>query len=170
MRRRKIIIQRKTFLLIVEGDTELAFALYLKSVLSRERNLAIKIENARGRGPDAVIDYALRRHSVYDHVAIAYDGDLPISQKSQKSLQEMTAITLVSTPCIEGFFLKVLEKRVPENSKKCKKEFEKLYLSKKEKLERDNYQRIFPPEDMTEFCRDPDFKRWYDLFSNNADI
>ena len=71
-----------TVLLVGEGTTEQAFLRYIKSLyISRGCGVGVTIRNAHGKGPDHVVDYAIRpcRNAAYDQVVVLLDTDLEMS-------------------------------------------------------------------------------------------
>lgn len=59
MRRR--VQQRKTLLVVGEGETEVAFLSYLKRVYCQgENTVKVTVRNAYGKGPEHVLDHAHR--------------------------------------------------------------------------------------------------------------
>ncbi len=112
-----------TILLVGEGKTEVAFLSHLKS-LYIQRNCGIKltIKNARGKGPEYIVDFAVRqRHNAaYDRVAVLLDTDLAWSDAIKKKARKNRLTLLGSTPCIEGFLLDILAQHVPPKTPACK--------------------------------------------------
>jgi len=100
-----------TVLLVGEGKTEVAFLSHLKS-LYIQRNCGIKltIKNAHGKGPEYIVDFAVRQRSnaAYDRVAVLLDTDLTWSEAVKKRARKNRLVLLGSDPCIEGFLLKIL--------------------------------------------------------------
>jgi len=105
-----------TILLVGEGKTEFAFLSHLKS-LYIQRNCGIKltIKNARGKGPEYIVDFAVRQryNAAYDRVAVLLDTDLAWPDATKKKARKNKLTLLGSTPCIEGFLLDILAQYVP---------------------------------------------------------
>lgn len=112
-----------TILLVGEGKTEVAFLSHLKS-LYIQRNCGIKltIKNARGKGPEYIVNFAIRQrnNTAYDRVAVLLDTDLAWSDAVRKSARKNKLTLLGSTPCIEGFLLDILMQHVPPETLVCK--------------------------------------------------
>jgi len=112
-----------TLLLVGEGKTEVAFLSHLKS-LYIQRNCGIKltIKNARGKGPEYIVNFAIRqRHNTaYDRVAVLLDTDLAWPDTIRKEARKNKLALLGSTPCIEGFLLDILAQYVPPETSVCK--------------------------------------------------
>ena len=90
---------RHTVLLIGEGKTEQAFFKHLKSLyIFRGCGVAVKIHTAKGKGPEYIVNYAVRRSRRFE-----------------------------SEPCFEGLLLAMLGKSVPRTSKQCKQPCGKIF-------------------------------------------
>ena len=126
---------RKTVLVVVEGDTEFAFCRYLKTIGSHGRNLQIHIRNAHGGSPDKIAEYTQRlaRQSAYDQVVILFDQDRPLGAEGEKIIRDLGAMDFRFSPCIEGFFLKLLGKPVANSAGFCKQMFHQSGLDEKAK-------------------------------------
>ena len=112
-----------TVLLVGEGKTECAFLGHIKSLyISRGCGVSAKIRNAHGKGPDHVVDYAirLRRNAAYNRVTVLLDTHLEMSAAMQKRAKSKKIQIIGSTPCIEGLLLKILDKPVPVTCAECK--------------------------------------------------
>lgn len=137
---------RHTTLIVVEGDVEKVFVEYLKSLCGSGCGTRVTVRNAFGGSGDAILEYALKlsNRSGYDVVACLSDADKPPSLK--KNLQEANRrkiVQLQSRPCIEGFLLGVLGKKVPSNSGECKRQM--AVITKGKKLNDPNMlQSLFP--------------------------
>lgn len=114
---------RHTILLVGEGATDSAFLKHIKSLyISRGSGVSAKIRNAHGKGPDHVVDYAVRqcRNSAYDRVVALLDTDLEMSPAVHKRARSKKIQIIGATPCIEGLLLKILGEHVPTTSADCK--------------------------------------------------
>ena len=68
--------------MVGEGTTDWAFLKYIKSLyIIRGCGVSAKVLNARGKGPDHVVDYAIRQrqNAAYDRIIALLDSDLEIS-------------------------------------------------------------------------------------------
>ena len=138
---------KKSILIVGEGPTEKAFLQYLKELyVTRVDDFFVKIECGAGGSPDCVIKKAKRlcANSAYDECFVLIDNDRKV-HKHDKKIK-----ILLSTPCIEGLFLMILEhpkfSQVNALSDFCKKEFERNYLSDDKKMDKHYYSGIFPRE------------------------
>lgn len=116
-------VARHTVLLVGEGKTELAFLQHIKSLyISRGCGVSATIRNAHGKGPDHVVDYAIRqcRNAAYDRVVVLLDTDLEMSDAARRRAKSKKIQTIGSIPCIEGLLLNILGKNVPATSAQCK--------------------------------------------------
>lgn len=114
---------RHTVLLVGEGTTEQAFLRHIKSLyISRGCGVSVTICNAHGKGPDHVVDYAIRqcRNAAYDRVVALLDTDLEMSAVVRRRARSKRIQVIESTPCIEGLLLKILGEHVPATSSQCK--------------------------------------------------
>lgn len=114
---------RHTVLLVGEGTTDWAFLRHIKSLyISRGCGVSATIRNAHGKGPDHVVDYAIRqcRNADYDRVVALLDTDLPMSVAVRRRARSKRIQVIGSTPCIEGLLLGILGEHVPGTSAECK--------------------------------------------------
>ena len=114
---------RHTILLVGEGATDSAFLKHIKFLyISRGCGVSATIRNARGKGPDHVVDYAIRqcRNAAYDRVVALLDTDLEMSATIRKRAMSKKIQIIGATPCIEGLLLKILDEHVPATSAECK--------------------------------------------------
>ena len=115
-----------TVLLVGEGATEQAFLRYIKSLyISRGCGVGVTIRNAHGKGPDHVVDYAIRqcRNAAYDRVVVLLDTDLEMSAAVRRRARTKKVQIIGSTPCIEGLLLAILGEHVPATSTECKQRY-----------------------------------------------
>jgi hypothetical protein len=169
-RAKRQVHQRKSTLIVVEGDTEFAFCRYLKSVLCHRQNVQIIIKNSHGGSPDKIVDYAyqLTRHASFDQVAILVDSDKPLGAKGLRLATRMKAQLFPFTPCIEGFFLELLGLPVPSDSEACKRKFHQEGLEAEAKLRFEAYEKLFPGERMNRMITNQKFRELKGLFLNEG--
>ena len=133
--------------MVGEGQTETAFLKHIKFLyLSRGCGVSTKIRNAHGKGPNHVVNYAVKqkRMAAYDRVVVLLDTDLEMSATTKRKAKSNKIRVIGSTPCFEGLLLKVLGEQVPETSKQCKAQ---LGNKLPERLTRqEDYQSKFPRE------------------------
>ncbi len=133
-----------TILLVGEGKTEVAFLSHLKS-LYIQRNCGIKltIKNARGKGPEYIINFAVRQrnNAAYDRVAVLLDTDLAWSDAIRKKARKNKLTLLGSTPCIEGFLLDILMQHVPSETSACRQSCTDIIAGSL--LEQESFQALF---------------------------
>ncbi len=161
---------RRTVLVVVEGDTEFAFCRYLKAIGSHGRNLQVTIKNAHGGSPDKIVEFARRqaRQSAFDQVVILMDDDRPLSLTGEKTAHSMRARLFRFTPCVEGFYLRLLGQSVPATSEACKRAFHAHGLSEPQKVDHDAYARLFPLTRSADFMSDTDFAALWKLFTHDS--
>jgi hypothetical protein len=169
--------ERSSLLVVVEGETEQAFCLYLKSELCRKSNQHVLVVNAHGGSPASIIRTAYKyfRQAAYDHVVIIFDTDRPLDGSSgseakmllKKMRSKRGAPEIIKfSPCIEGFFLQLLKHYVPDDTAACKRCFREHCLDDEDKLEARSYAKIIPRQNFAALCCDPQFMRLYQLFAN----
>ena len=114
---------RHTILLVGEGATDSAFLKHIKSLyITRGCGVGVTIRNAHGKGPDHVVDYAIRqcRNAAYDRVVALLDTDLEMSATTRRRARSKKIRIIGTTPCLEGLLLKLLGENVPTTSAECK--------------------------------------------------
>ena len=132
-------IQRTSIFICCEGKTELAFLKYIKSLyLARDKKrIHIRSEDGGSLSSMQKTIEKQKNHLLIDKAYILLDGDQIDSENVQST------DVLISEPCIEGFFLKILTDSKPRTSRECKRKFEKEYLNKKDKLDHRTYKKHF---------------------------
>ena len=149
MKRKRI--QKTSIYILCEGKTEVAFLNYIKK-LCPTRHKSIFIRDAKGDNSLKNMRKKIaneKDHRQIDKAYIFLDGDQIDSENIQST------DVLISEPCIEGFFLKILTDSKPQTSRECKRKFEKEYLNKTDKLDHRTYKKHFR-EDVLE-------RRRYDI-------
>lgn len=119
-----------TILLVVEGFTEEAFAQHLKdSYIEREMHIALRIKNAKGHGPEGIVDAfesMFKTTSYFDYKGAFYDSDVPASDDVLRYLDKNKITSFVSDPCIEALLIELRGKRPLANTKACKGQLSKM--------------------------------------------
>ena len=113
-----------TVLFVCEGKTEKAFLQHLKSLyISRGCGVAVKIISAGGKGPEYIVDYAIRRsHRIAsDRILVLMDTDIPITTAARNKAAQHNIQLVESRPCLEGLLLRILDKPISATSKQCKR-------------------------------------------------
>ena len=121
---------RHTVLLIGEGKTEQAFFKHLKSLyIFRGCGVAVKIHTAKGKGPEYIVNYAVRRSRRFEseRILTLLDTDIAIKDSIRKQADEHNIQLVESEPCFEGLLLAMLGKSVPRTSKQCKQQCGKIF-------------------------------------------
>jgi hypothetical protein len=159
---------RSTVLVVVEGDTEFAFCLYLKSIGARGRGFQIHVENAHGGSPDKIVQRAQRltKQATYDRVVIIFDHDCDLTIRGEKIIRSLHATVFRFSPCVEGFYLKLMGLPIGTTSESCKRTFHEHGLDEKAKCDRDAYKRLFPLEKFEQLSGDAQFAELWKLFTN----
>jgi len=118
-----------TILIVVEGYTEDAFVKHLKSIYcSRDCFVTVTVKNARGHGPDGIVDTikSAKRTAQYNLTAAVFDGDIAITDKISKWFRDEKIELFISTPAIEATLLSILKSRTGTSTKECKSMLERL--------------------------------------------
>jgi hypothetical protein len=137
----------KTILVAVEGYTDEAFVRHLKELYcSRNIPISITIKNARGHGPEGVMDciQSALKTAQYDLVAAVLDGDLDICKKCQDYFYQVDARLFISTPAIEATLLQIQNKKPGRTTGLCKRQLGDLLSG--DSTEVRFYERHFPKE------------------------
>lgn len=117
-----------TVLIVVEGETEEAFAAHLKGLYyQRGMSLSVSIKNARGYGPQGIIDKlkSVAQTADFDHRYAVLDSDIPLVPAQGKWFRSEKISLIFSTPAIEATLLAVLGKQPPDLTSACKSELHK---------------------------------------------
>ena len=150
--------QAKTTVLAVgEGDSDEAFLRYLKGLYApRHSGVAVTVRNARGKGPQHVIDYAIgqagARSGGYDLAIALIDADLDCPPAYLKKAKRHRLQLVWSAPCLEGLLLAILDQQVPPRSSDCKQRFDHQYGI--DRFDPGAYAVLFPRERLEERRRD----------------
>jgi hypothetical protein len=104
----------KTLLIVCEGSTDQHFLNYLKELYYvKNKYYTIKIQNAHGGGNTLNHSKSWKFHKYL----IVQDTDKNFPAKNKLKNKHIIGMT----PCLEGFFLKILKKEVNNDSNTCKK-------------------------------------------------
>ena len=136
-----------TVLLVGEGTTDCAFLRHIKSLyISRGCGISVTVRNAHGKGPDHVVDYAIRqyRNADYDRVVVLLDTDIEMTTNVKKRAKTKKLQIIGSIPCLEGLLLKILDKNVPVTSDECKAQCGRVLPERLTSPE--DYRHLFPKE------------------------
>lgn len=120
----------RTLLLVGEGETEVAFLKHVKGIYApRGCGLAVKVLNARGKGPENVVETVVRHgaYRSYDSRAALLDTDIPWTTDVRRNAISKRITLVGSMPCLEGLLLDVLGHSVPHRSAVCKRTFRAVF-------------------------------------------
>lgn len=143
---KKIIRKTKPTLLAVgEGHSEKAFLTHIKGLYS-DGSLKSTILSASGKGPQNVLEHALRchRNTPYDRVAVLMDMDIPWPLKKVQEAKNKGFILIGSDPCLEGLLLEILDRRKGGCNNECKELCHPLLAGPS--TDRDSYAELFNRE------------------------
>lgn len=99
-----------TVLLVGEGHAEEAWLRHLKGLyVARRSGVSVQIKNARGKGAQHVIDYAIgqTRNAAYDHKLALLDADTDWNDQVRKRARQENVEVIACTPCLEALLLQV---------------------------------------------------------------
>ena len=97
-----------TVLLVGEGHAEEAWLRHLKALyVARGNGVAVTIKNARGKGAQHVIDYAIgqTRNAAYDYKLALLDADTDWTEKVRKKARQADIDVIACMPCLEALLL-----------------------------------------------------------------
>ena len=137
--------QRRTVLIVGEGDAEIAFLKHLRSVfVGRAAGITVKIGNAHGKGAQNVIDHARKQADAYafDRVAALFDTDTDWTPEVEKQARNANIIVLPCTPCLETELLRLKAQPAPERTADAKRTFQKIFGAEAHRS--DLYPHYFP--------------------------
>ena len=121
-------VQKKTVLAFGEGEDEKIFLRHLDKSYCRRDKVTVSSSSAGGGSPMNVVQKAVqyRRGIKRDSEFVVLDTDIPWS-KEMKEYSEVEGLELIgNAPCLEAFFLDILESELPwknSSTKKCKEYF-----------------------------------------------
>lgn len=116
---------RPTLLVVGEGDCEEAFLRHLRALYCADHvGVSAKIYNARGKGPENVIEQTRRQAqiSAYDRHVALLDTDLDWTPGTIAKARKHKIMMIGSEPCLEGLLLTILGQRPPSLSDACKRQ------------------------------------------------
>ena len=134
-------LTRPTLLLVGEGSTEKPFLEHLRSLYCKDdAGVKVTIRNAHGKGPSNIIKKTARfAHGIgYDRRVALLDTDITWTDQNKRLARQQKIDLIGAIPCIEGLFLSILNKPVPESSQQCKNTLKKQ-LPSFNQLERKSY-------------------------------
>lgn len=119
---------RKTLLIVGEGHSEKAFINHLKSHYC-VREINVDVVNARGKGPEHILNYALscQDYSPRNFVGVLLDTDLKWPSDLVKRTAEQGFQLIGTIPCIDGFLLDLLKEKNQIVARNARKNYRKYY-------------------------------------------
>ena len=99
-----------TVLLVGEGHAEEAWLRHLKGLyVARRSGVSVQIKNARGKGAQHVIDYAIgqTRNAAYDYRLALLDADTDWTQAIRKKAAQAHIAVIACEPCLEALLLRM---------------------------------------------------------------
>ena len=140
-------LQKKTVLAFGEGEDEKIFLRHLDKCYCRKDKVTVASSSAGGGGPLNVVQKAVqyRRGIRRDSEFVVLDTDIPWSNEMKEYAAEEKLELIGNEPCLEAFFLNILESEHPwrgATTAKCKEYFAKH--CKGGYFDEDECVRIFP--------------------------
>ena len=129
MVKRPLRKSNKTVLIVVEGETEEAFAGHLKRLYyQRGLPLSVSIKNAHGYGPQGVIDKikSVAQTADFDVRFAVLDTDIALLPAQTTWFKKQKVSLIFSTPAIDATLLSILGKQAPAVTSACKSELKRL--------------------------------------------
>lgn len=148
---RTIRIQRKTLLVVGEGDTEVAFLKYLRSLYcSKGQGTEVTIVNAHGKSPESIVNTTIRHagSAAFDKKVCLLDTDVPWPIAVCTKANKYKIAMLGATPCVEGLFLDILGIPIPHIIDQCKPKIASMFNFKL--TDERNYLRVFDKNKLNE--------------------
>ena len=141
-------IRKITVLAYGEGEDEKIFLRHLVSGYCRRDRISVQTGSAGGGDPTSILNNAIRsrRGEKRDFEFILLDTDKPWSDEMVNLAKEQGIELIGNSPCLEAFFLEILnseEERKSAGSRKCKEIFEKNYC-RENNFNEDECARLFP--------------------------
>ncbi len=152
---------KTTVLMVGEGPKDKAFLRHLQDIyVSRDGDIAVKIECASGGSPRSIVEKAIRLRGArdYDKCVVLIDQDrvLEDDRELRKRMKEHPPIQIIwIKPCMEGLLLEILKypdfSRHNVSSSFCKSQF-RLHIPIDRQTEKLSYMRLFPKATI-DLCR-----------------
>lgn len=156
---------KKTSIIAGEGKSEKIFLEYLKSIYwikGGQHSVSVHKNIQEGHGGGSSINVAGEVMNQFgclprDAIVLLLDediaGDLSCTDITRQALKRCRYKSVIPKdrikcimmrPCFEGFILRILGKRILENSSHCKQQFEIIFGEKAPKVDKGNYTRHCP--------------------------
>jgi hypothetical protein len=117
----------RTVLLVGEGDAEEVLLRHLKGLyVERGSGLVVTIKNARGKGAEYVVDFAIRqsRNVAFDSVLAMFDTDTAWTERVRRQAARGKVALLPCEPCLEALLLQAFDHKTQGlNSQQLKQKF-----------------------------------------------
>lgn len=132
-----------------EGAHDTTFLELLKEYYCARGKLRVEIKKGHGKDQSSIVNEAINRIGAYDKKIVVMDDDKSMieMEKADKLAVAHEIIVLRNTPCIEGILIKILEPNKNINnmsSHELKIYFEKNYISKNNRTDKNAYRNKFP--------------------------
>jgi len=147
--KRKKRAAKTTILIYGEGQSDEIFIKHLRSIYSQNSGAAVTIKKGKGGTPEGIVRSAINYIGAYDRKYIVIDNDKSLEEirKAQVLATQHNIVLIKNSPCLEAMLLIILQDDIRirnKTSKWCKSEFERHYISKKQRTETHRYERLFP--------------------------
>jgi len=109
--------------------------------------IAVTIKKGKGGTPEGIVKSAINYSGSFDRKIVVVDNDKSKKEmeKARSKAKEYNIVLIENTPCLEALLLNILENKdfVAKQSSWCKREFEKKYIAKKQRVEMRRYEKLF---------------------------
>jgi len=119
-------VARRTLLVVGEGYAEVAFLKHIRDLYTcGGAGCSMAIANARGKGAQHVVAYAVRtaRATAHDQVAALLDSDTDWNEKVEAVARIKKISVLLCQPCLEGPLLHIHGVALDRSTAEHKKDF-----------------------------------------------
>lgn len=138
-------------LIVGEGSSEKAFIKHLKGLYCHNSGVGVRIRKGRGGNPKTIVITTKRMAGTYNRRIAVVDNDKGRQQMedAERKAKDLCVEIVWHKPCLDAVLLEIRNSGVSyaeKDSRQCKKEFERKYISKKHRSDLHRYERVFPKE------------------------
>lgn len=139
-----------TVLFYGEGQADQIFLKYLRRLFAYNQGVEVKIRKGKGGAPSEIVNTAIKCPGTFNKRIVLIDADksIPEINIAQKIAQSQKLPLIINRPCLEALLLRILTSKNYSTKKAswCKSEFERKFISKKQRSEIHVYQKYFPKD------------------------
>ncbi|MBU0978527.1 MAG: hypothetical protein ABIJ03_01595 [Patescibacteria group bacterium] len=139
----------KFVLIYGEGLDEEVFLKHLKSLYSKNKNIAITIRKGKGGSAFDLVINAYKSYGAFSRKVVVLDNDRGVAEmrKAKTEAKKRRVELYEHIPCLESVLLSILvdgKNFRNKSSKWCKQEFESKHLNRKKRNEFKEYIKLMP--------------------------